>query len=100
MKWARAVVFVVFFGSVAYAGVGGGDITIKNEGGNVVFSHENHVEGAGLKCQDCHAKWYTNTKQHKAVTMKAMEQGQSCGTCHNGKTAFSVKDNCESCHTK
>jgi hypothetical protein len=46
MKWARAVAFVVFFGSVAYAGVGGGDITMKNKGGDTVFSHENHVEGA------------------------------------------------------
>jgi c(7)-type cytochrome triheme protein len=32
--------------------------------------------------------------------MKAMEQGKSCGACHNGKVAFSVKENCESCHTK
>ena len=100
MKWARAAVLVMFFGSVAYAGIGGGDITMKNAGGNVVFSHENHVVGAGLKCQDCHAKLYTNTKQHKVVTMKAMEQGTSCGACHNSKAAFSVKENCERCHTK
>ena len=100
MKWARAAVLVMLSGSVAFAGVGGGDVTIKNKGGDTVFSHENHVAGAGLKCQDCHAKLYTNTKQHKAVTMKAMEQGKSCGACHNGKKAFSVKENCESCHKK
>lgn len=100
MKWAQAAVLVMLSGSVAIAGVGGGDITIKNKGGDTVFSHENHVEGAGLKCQDCHAKLYINTKQHKAVTMKAMEQGKSCGACHNGKKAFGVKENCESCHKK
>ena len=100
MKWAQAAVLVVLSGSVAFAGVGGGDITINNKGGDTVFSHENHVAGAGLKCQDCHAKLYTNTKQHKTVTMKAMEQGKSCGACHNGKKAFTVKENCESCHKK
>jgi c(7)-type cytochrome triheme protein len=100
MKLALAAVFVVLSGSVALAVVGGGDITLNNKGGDTVFSHENHVEGAGLKCQECHAKLYTNVKQHKAVTMKAMEQGKSCGACHDGKTAFSVKENCESCHKK
>lgn len=100
MKWARAAVLVMFSVSVAFAGIGGGDVTMKNKGGDTVFSHENHVVGAGLKCQDCHAKLYTNAKQHKAVTMKAMEQGKSCGTCHNGKKAFSVKQSCESCHKK
>jgi c(7)-type cytochrome triheme protein len=100
MKWTRAAVLAVLSGSVAFAGVGGGDITLNNKGGETVFSHETHVEGADLKCQGCHAKLYTNAKQHKAVTMKAMEQGQSCGACHNGKMAFSVKENCESCHKK
>jgi len=100
MKLALAAVLVLLSGSVALAVVGGGDITLQNKGGETVFSHETHVEGAGLKCQSCHAKLYTNAKQHKAVTMKAMEQGKSCGACHNGKTAFSVKENCESCHKK
>jgi len=100
MKWVRAAVLVLLCGSVALAVVGGGDITLKNKGGNTVFSHDTHVEGAGLKCQVCHSKLYTNAKQHKAVTMKAMEQGKSCGACHNGKAAFGVKERCESCHTK
>lgn len=100
MKWGLAAAHVLLYGSIAFAGIGGGDITMKNSGGDTVFSHEVHVEGAGMKCQDCHAKLYTNTKQHKAVTMKAMEQGKSCGACHNGKKAFSVKENCENCHKK
>lgn len=100
MKWIRAVVLVALFGSVAFAGVGGGDITMKNKGGDTVFSHDVHVGSASLKCQDCHAKLYTNTRQHKATTMKTMAQGKSCGACHNGKSAFSVKENCESCHKK
>jgi c(7)-type cytochrome triheme protein len=27
-----------------------------------------------------------------------MEKGRSCGACHDGKAAFSVKANCASCH--
>lgn len=87
------------FGS-ALAVVGGGDITLKNKGGNVMFSHETHVAGMRLKCNECHDKLYTNAKQHKKITMKQMQKGKSCGTCHNGKTAFSVKGDCAKCHKK
>ena len=80
--------------------VGGGDITLKSKGGNVVFSHGSHVAGMGLKCNECHDKLYTNAKQHKKITMKQMQKGKSCGTCHNGKTAFSVTGDCNKCHKK
>jgi len=86
----------------ALAQVGGGDITFKSSAGKVVFSHENHIKGAGLKCTNCHDKLFLNTKKHKRVTMKEMEKGKSCGACHNGKVAFAVKskDNCNNCHQK
>ena len=32
--------------------------------------------------------------------MKEMQKGKSCGACHNGKTAFSVKGDCTKCHKK
>jgi c(7)-type cytochrome triheme protein len=32
--------------------------------------------------------------------MKEMQKDKSCGSCHNGKTAFSVKGNCATCHKK
>ena len=57
-----SAVFIVLSGSVTFADIDGADITLKNKGGDAVFNHENHVKGAGLKCQDCHAKLYTNTK--------------------------------------
>jgi c(7)-type cytochrome triheme protein len=84
----------------ALATVGGGEITMKNKGGDVLFSHAAHVSGAGKKCTTCHPKLYTDVKQHKSVTMKAMQKGKSCGACHDGKEAFSVKDNCAKCHKK
>lgn len=84
----------------ALAAIGGGDITLKNKGGDVVFSHDAHVEGMSLSCTKCHDKLYTSVKQHKTVTMKQMRTGKSCGLCHNGKTAFSVKGDCAKCHKK
>ncbi len=64
--------------------------------GNVVFSHKYH---AGLyTCVDCHTSLYKTIRAKVKVSMQEMEKGKSCGGCHNGKTAFSVKDACESCH--
>lgn len=80
------------------AAVGGGDVTLVNKGGNVTFSHELHVNGAGLECTACHDKLYLSRAQHKTVTMKQMQKGKSCGACHDGKKAFSVKGDCAKCH--
>lgn len=86
--------------SQSLATIGGGDITLKNKGGDVLFSHEAHVTVAGQKCTTCHDKLYTNAKQRKKVSMKEMQKGKSCGACHNGKTAFSIKGDCAKCHKK
>jgi c(7)-type cytochrome triheme protein len=86
--------------AVALATVGGGDITLKNKGGAVLFSHDAHVAGMGLTCTQCHDKLYTNARQHKIVSMKEMQKSKSCGACHNGKTAFSVQGDCTKCHKK
>lgn len=96
-----AVIFLIS-AVFAFARVGGGDITFKTGAGNVVFSHESHVKGSGLQCTSCHDGLYLNTKKHVTVTMKEMEQGKSCGACHNGNVAFSVKskDDCSNCHQK
>jgi len=63
---------------------------------NVTFSHKFHT---GLyTCTDCHITLYTTTRSMVKVSMNDMEKGKSCGGCHDGKTAFSVKEKCESCH--
>lgn len=62
----------------------------------VAFSHDFHL---GLyTCQDCHNKIFRIAKKRSTATMTAMETGKSCGSCHDGKQAFSVKGNCASCH--
>lgn len=101
MKQALVAVvcLTLFCSSAVCAAVGGGDVTIKYKKGQVVFSHDSHV-GMGLECTACHAGIFTSSAQHKTVTMKQMQKGTSCGACHNGKTAFTVKSNCNNCHKK
>lgn len=94
------VITMMLTAAPVLAAVGGGDITLKNKGGDTVFSHEAHVDGMKLACTECHDKLYLSKGQHKTVTMKQMQKGNSCGACHNGKKAFSVKGNCAKCHKK
>ena len=99
MRYTFSVVLVCLLATPVFAG-GGKDITLKNRGGDVVFSHAAHVDGMKLACNDCHDKLYTDSKKHKKVSMREMKNGKSCGFCHNGKRAFSVKSDCAKCHKK
>jgi c(7)-type cytochrome triheme protein len=73
-----------------------GVITFKTDGGDVKFSHEFHL--GMYKCQDCHTKRFPFKAGVKHFGMAGLEAGNSCGGCHNGKDAFSVKGDCEKCH--
>lgn len=66
----------------------------KIKAGDATFSHDSHVNGKGFGCKSCHS----SGQQRRGVTMAEMEKGKSCGTCHNGKKAFTVAANCGSCH--
>ena len=74
--------------------VGGGDIKFEARGspGPVTFSHEAHVTQHKLKCTDCHPKIF-KMKKGEAKMMQ-------CTTCHDGKIAFSNRDQmlCTNCH--
>lgn len=101
--FSRTVVAVLIFliSGTASALIGGGDVVFKaGRAKDAVFSHEKHVADIGLKCTDCHDALYTSIRAHKKVTMAQMGQGQSCGACHDGKTAFDLKGNCSHCHTR
>jgi len=69
---------------------------IEKDAGSINFSHKNHT---GLyKCGECHPQIFKTSRSKTKVSMKQMEAGKSCGSCHDGKTAFSVKENCATCH--
>jgi c(7)-type cytochrome triheme protein len=102
MKWKSMMVgiFLIFLlASFALARVGGGDIVFTPKKGKAVtFSHDFHVKDLGLNCQKCHPSLYITKEKDKPVTMAEMNQGKSCGACHNGKDAYSTKGNCSKCH--
>jgi c(7)-type cytochrome triheme protein len=90
---------VLVAASAVFAKVGGGDITFTMKGaGPVVFTHDNHAARVGLKCSECHYKIFSTVAKHNSVTMVEMQQGRSCGACHDGLRAFDVKANCNRCH--
>ena len=61
------------------------------------FSHDFHTQAYG--CKDCHTKTFPYKSTVGKATMEDMFKGKSCGTCHNGKEAFSAAGDCAKCHT-
>ncbi len=104
MKRISFVLFfcpVFLFASFASGRIGGGDILfLPQKTKPVTFSHDFHVKDLGLACQKCHPAPYITVQKSKPATMAEMARGKSCGTCHDGKSAFPVnkKDECSRCH--
>jgi len=74
-----------------------GDIVFKDgDAGDVTFPHSTH--NAMFGCDDCHPDLFQAKRGANPATMAEMEEGQSCGACHDGDTAFGVAEDCESCH--
>ena len=89
----------LFATSAAWGKIGGGDITFHVKGArDVVYSHEAHVAKAELKCSDCHYRIFSMATLQQQATMADMQNGKSCGACHNGRRAFAVTANCTKCH--
>ena len=94
-----AMVFVLSVPICVWGKIGGGDITFRVPGAeNVRFSHEAHAAKNRLKCKECHYQIFTTVEGHQKYAMSDMGRGKSCGACHDGKKAFSVKANCALCH--
>ncbi len=99
-----ALIVVVTFAlaMTAFAVPAGKTVEFEGKGaGKVVFDGKTHAE-KGLKCADCHPAVFKMKKGADTITMKDINEGKFCGTCHNGTKAFSAKDaaNCGKCHKK
>lgn len=70
--------------------------------GPVVFDHEVHVAVADNQCQTCHATSFRLTEPGRPVTGKltyeAVHEGPLCASCHDGKKAFAIEEDCSNCH--
>ncbi len=97
------VVVVTFVLTVsAFAVPAGKTVEFDGKGaGKVTFEGKVHAD-KGLKCNDCHPAVFKMKKGADAITMKDINDGKFCGTCHNGTKAFSAKDaaTCAKCHQK
>ncbi|MCL2760952.1 MAG: cytochrome c3 family protein [Desulfuromonadales bacterium] len=75
-----------------------GNLTFKTSAGNANFSHDFHL--GMYKCADCHTKIFPYQRGTAKATMAMMNQGKSCGACHNGNDAFATNSgDCAKCHT-
>lgn len=92
LAMATAVLAVGPGKSVEFAGGGAG---------KVAFSGDVHKKAGA--CNACHTAVFKMAKGAGAgQTMKDMDAGKGCGTCHNGTKSFSTKDaaSCAKCHKK
>lgn len=68
--------------------------------GAVVFRHTTHHAFAGEHCTVCHPEPFRMLQPARKTGHAEMDEGRSCGICHDGQHAFSTKDqgSCASCH--
>lgn len=51
------------------------------------------------RCKTCHMEIFEPEAGSNAITMVDIANGEACGQCHDGATAFAPQmDNCERCH--
>ena len=69
--------------------------------GDVVFRHKTHGAVQDMTCSDCHSSIFKLKTGTSGMTNTTINSGKHCGSCHDGKKAFSVKDgsSCGKCHT-
>lgn len=68
----------------------------------VIFEHKLHVDDMGLSCADCHSDLFKMhigdaEKDEKAFVMEALYNGEYCGACHDGDSAFASNTRCTTC---
>lgn len=68
----------------------------------VTFDHKIHTDDFELECDSCHGDVFAMQRglapKTGKFTMAAMAEGQFCGACHDGDTAFATDTNCSACH--
>ncbi len=64
----------------------------------VVFRH--WVHRLGYTCGTCHVELeFEMAAGGTGIDMDSLSEGKLCGSCHDGDTAFNLKDNCNRCHS-
>ena len=100
--------FGLWFGVRAASAQVPADIVYEDTKGQapVTFSHKAHVTDKKLQCPACHMnpKLFEMKKGAASpkMSMAAINKGEFCGSCHDGKKAFAGSDpkQCATCHKK
>jgi c(7)-type cytochrome triheme protein len=68
--------------------------------GQVTFDHATHVDSAKPNCLTCHSQDFNilKTSARKPIKHENFDRHRQCGSCHDGKNAFKVEDDCTNCH--
>ena len=68
----------------------------------VVFNHKTHTMDAEMDCDSCHDDLFEMeagaAEEADDFTMESLYDGNYCGACHDGSTAFASDTRCTSCH--
>lgn len=103
MKRLAAVLAVVMLtvGLVRTAGAVPPGFTLEFDGngeGKVIFEGAKHT-GKGMHCSNCHMDVFY-VSRNVQITKADHKRKHACFTCHDGKTAFASRMNCERCHAE
>lgn len=75
--------------------------TIEFDGngeGKVLFTGARHT-GPGMHCSDCHMEIFLVSRS-APITRADHKRRNFCFVCHDGKTAFAARSNCDRCHAE
>ena len=76
-------------------------LTIEFDGngeGTVTFRGAQHT-GPGMHCSNCHLELF-DVSRSSQITRADHRRKQACFACHDGKTAFASRSNCDRCHVE
>jgi c(7)-type cytochrome triheme protein len=95
---AAAVIAVGVVGR-AWAVPPGFTIEFDGKGeGKVTFAGAKHT-GQGMHCSNCHMEVFYVSRS-APITRADHKRKQFCFVCHDGKTAFAARMNCDRCHVE
>jgi c(7)-type cytochrome triheme protein len=69
-----------------------------NGEGKVTFTGAKHT-GPGMHCSNCHMGIFYVSRS-APITRADHKRKNFCFVCHDGKTAFAARQNCDRCHVE
>ncbi len=68
----------------------------------VIFNHKTHTMDNDLDCDSCHDDLFLMeagaAEEEEDFVMESLYDGNYCGACHDGSTAFASDTRCTACH--